>query len=341
MHIKVLGIDLAKNVFQLHGTDSKGRKVKIKRLKRAELPEYMAKLPPCLVGMEACTGAHYWARLFQSYGHTVRMMAPQFVKPYIGSNKSDANDARGIAEAVTRPEMKFVAIKTVDQQAILAVHRARELFVKQRTAQANQIRGSLQEFGVIIPKGISNIQKLPEILEENRDKLSVAVVALFSELYTHFKLLDKKVDGFDRQIEKQAKQDPMCSAVMELPGVGPLIASAAVATIGDAKLFKNGREVSAFLGLVPKQRSSGETTRLLGITKRGDRYLRKILIQGARNIVTKCETKTDGLSAWVADKKQRRGYNKAAVALANKNARIIWALMATGEAYRGPATLAA
>jgi transposase len=237
--------------------------------------------------------------------------------------------------------MKFVAIKTVDQQAILALHRARELFVKQRTAQANQIRGSLQEFGVVIPKGISNIQKLPEILEENQDKLSVAVVALFSDLYTHFKLLDKKVEGFDSQIEKQAKQDPVCSAVMELPGVGPLIASAAVATIGDAKLFKNGREVSAFLGLVPKQRSSGETTRLLGITKRGDRYLRKILIQGARNIVTRCDTKTDGLSVWVADKKQRRGYNKAAVALANKNARIIWALMATGEAYRGPVTLAA
>lgn len=333
-NIKVLGIDLAKNVFQLHGTDAKGKQILRKRFNRMQLIEFVSNLSPCIIGIEACTGAHYWGRLFERYGHTVKMMAPQFVKPYIKSNKSDRNDARGIAEAVTRPDMKFVPIKMVEQQETLLLHRARELVVKQRTAQANQIRGCLSEFGVVIPQGVTQIRKLPIILEDNADKLTAKAKEVFLELYEQFITYDLQEKKYQRQIERQANQDVMCQEIMKIEGVGPLIASATVATIGDAKLFKNGREVAAWLGLVPKQHSSGNKVRLLGISKRGDHYVRKLLIQGARSAVKNCERKTDMKNKWIADKKQRCGFNKAAVALANKNARIIWAVMVTGECYR-------
>lgn len=333
-NIKVLGIDLAKNVFQLHGTDAKGKQILRKRFNRMQLIEFVSNLSPCIIGIEACTGAHYWGRLFERYGHTVKMMAPQFVKPYIKSNKSDRNDARGIAEAVTRPDMKFVPIKMVEQQETLLLHRARELVVKQRTAQANQIRGCLSEFGVVIPQGVTQIRKLPIILEDNADKLTAKAKEVFLELYEQFITYDLQEKKYQRQIERQANQDILCQEIMKIEGVGPLIASATVATIGDAKLFKNGREVAAWLGLVPKQHSSGNKVRLLGISKRGDHYVRKLLIQGARSAVKNCERKTDMKSKWIADKKQRCGFNKAAVALANKNARIIWAVMVTGECYR-------
>jgi len=335
-NIKVLGIDLAKNVFQLHGTDAKGKRVLSKRLSREKLVEFMVNLQPCLVGIEACTGAHYWARLFESMGHTVKMMAPQFVKPYVRSSKNDRNDARGINEAVTRPDMKFVPIKKVEQQDILLSHRARELVIKQKTAQANQIRGLLAEYGVIIPKGISHIDSMMKILEGNQDKLTPKANQVFIRLYEQFKIYAAQVDLYDKEIEQSASQDMLCKELMKIEGVGPLTASAAVATIGDAKLFKNGREVSAWLGLVPKQHSSGNTIRLSGITKRGDRYVRKLLMNGGRTVVKNCENKTDGRSRWIADKKLRSGYNKAAVAVANKNARIIWAILATGECYRKP-----
>lgn len=333
-NIKTLGIDLAKNVFQLHGTDAKGKRILSKRLTREKLIEFMVNLPPCLVGIEACTGAHYWARLFESMGHTVKMMAPQFVKPYVRSNKNDRNDARGINEAVTRPDMKFVPIKKVEQQDILLSHRARELVIKQKTAQANQIRGLLSEYGVIIPKGISHIDNMMEILEENKNKLTIKSNQIFIRLYEQFKIYAAQVDTYDKEIEQMAAEDPMCKEIMKIEGVGPLTASAAVATIGDAKLFKNGREVSAWLGLVPKQHSSGNKIRLSGITKRGDRYVRKLLINGGRTVVKNCENKTDKRNLWIANKKLRAGYNKAAVAVANKNARIIWAILATGECYR-------
>lgn len=335
-NIKTLGIDLAKNVFQVHGADAKGKRVLSKRLSREKLIEFMANLSPCLVGIEACTGAHYWARLLGSMGHTVKMMAPQFVKPYVRSNKNDRNDARGIAEAVTRPDMKFVPIKKVEQQDVLLLHRARELVIKQKTAQANQIRGLLAEYGIIIPKGISHIKNMVRILEDNKDKLTMKSHQIFIRLYKQFKIYVKQVAAYDKEIEQMAAKDPMCREIMKIEGVGPLTASAAVATIGDAKLFKNGREVSAWLGLVPKQHSSGNTIRLSGITKRGDRYVRKLLINGGRTIVKNCENKKDERSIWVADKKHRSGYNKAAVAVANKNARIIWAILASGECYRKP-----
>lgn len=332
--IKVLGIDLAKDVFQLHGTDENGVGILRKRLSRNKLIEYMANLTPCLVGIEACGGSHYWARLFSAQGHTVKMMAPQFVKPYVKSNKNDARDAEAIAEAVTRPTMRFVPIKGIEQQDILLLHRVRELAIKQRTAQSNQIRGLLAEFGIVTARGLSHIAKLPEILDENISKLTDVTIEVFLQLHEQLKIYSAQVAEYDKKIKRHASTDPRCIAVQEIEGVGPITASAIVATISDPTVFKNGREVSAWLGLVPKQHSSGNKIILSGITKRGDRYIRKLLVHGARAVVKTCDNKTDKRSAWVADKKQRCGYNKASVAVANKNARIIWAVLATGECYR-------
>jgi transposase len=333
-NIKVLGIDLAKDVFQLHGTNEHGKKVLSKRLSRNKLIEYMAKLPKCLVGIEACGGAHYWARVFRGQGHTVKMMAPQFVKPYIKSNKNDAKDAEGINEAVTRPTMRFVPIKEIEQQDILLLHRVRDLAMKQRTALGNHIRGLLSEYGIVLPKGLTHLEKLPVILEAEQNKLSGASTEVFLQLHEQLKIYNKQVEHYDKKIKRNAASDPRCIAIQAIEGVGPITASAIVATITEPNLFKNGREVSAWLGLVPKQHSSGNKIKLGGITKRGDSYLRKLLVHGARSVVKTCEKKSDKRSLWVADKKIRCGYNKATVAVANKNARIIWAILATGECYR-------
>lgn len=333
-NINTLGIDLAKNVFQLHGIDKKGKCVLKRRLSRTKLIEFVSNLPSCTIAIEACTGSHYWARLFESAGHKVKMMAPQFVKPYVKSNKNDRNDAAAIAEASTRPDMKFVPVKNIDQQDVLLVHRARELLVKQRTAQANQIRGLLAEYGIILPKGICHLNDLFKILDDSTNKLTSYSMGVFIKLYEQFKSIKIEISKYDKQLEQMAKNNMLCKEVMKIPGIGPMTASAVVATIGDARTFKNGREVSAWLGLVPKQHSSREKIRLSGISKRGDSYVRKMLIHGARSVVKTCENKNDKRSLWVADKKTRCGYNKAAVALANKNARTIWAIMATGECYR-------
>ena len=230
--------------------------------------------------------------------------------------------------------MRFVAIKMIEQQDVLLSHRARELAIKQRTAQANQLRGLLAEYGVIIPKGIRYIKNMMQILDDNQDKLTSKSNEIFLRLYEQFKIYDAQVATYDKEIEHAAKQDVKCRELMKIEGIGPLTASAAVATIGDARLFKNGRELSAWLGLVPKQHSSGNTIRLSGVSKRGDRYVRTLFIHGARSVVKRCENKTDKRSLWIADKKRRSGYNKASVALANKNARIVWAILATGECYR-------
>jgi transposase len=333
-NVKVLGIDLAKNIFQIHGANAKGKGVLRKRLTRAKLIEFISNLSPCLIGIEACTGAHYWARTFKSMGHEVNMMSPQFVKPFVKSNKNDRNDAEAICEAVTRPNMRFVPIKNIEQQDTLLSHRAREFAIKQRTGLANQIRGLLSDYGVIIPKGISHMKELPDILDKNTEKLSLKSRKFFLGLYEQFKQIDAQVTIHENEIKAMVSEDAMCQEVMNVEGVGPITASAIVATIGDAKVFKNGREVAAWLGLVPKQHSSGNKIVLGGISKRGDRYIRKLLIHGARSVVNVCEKKTDPKNVWIADKKRRRGYNKASVALANKNARVIWAIMATGECYR-------
>ena len=340
-NIKVLGIDLAKDVFQLHGTDAKGNRILTKRLSRGKLIEYMANVTPCLVGIEACGGAHYWARVFEEHGHTVKIISPQFVKPYVKSTKNDARDAEAIAEAVTRPNMRFVPKKTMEQQDVLLLHRARELAIKQRTAHGNQLRGLLAEYGIVVAKGLSHLNKLPEILEMEEDKLSSVSKEVFFQLYEQLKTYAEQVVYYEKKIHSHAATDPRCVAVQAIEGVGPITASAIVATIGDAHAFKNGREVSAWLGLVPKQNSSGNKIVLGGISKRGDRYVRKLLVHGARTVVNTCDNKADRKNQWVTDKKQRCGYNKAAVALANKNARVIWALLATGECYRKAASIEA
>ena len=332
-NVSTLGIDLAKNVFQLHGTDNKGKAILKKRLSRNKLLEYVSNLKACVIGIEACAGAHDWARRFTAMGHTVKIMSPQFVKPYIKSNKNDANDAAGIAEAVTRPDMKFVPVKTQQQQDSLLIHRAREMVMKQRTAQANQIRGLLTEYGIVMKQGITVIKTLPTVLDEYKQELSEKAIAIFAQLHEQFKQLDTQVAYYDDQITQAVKSDPLCKQIMAIEGVGPMSATATIATIGDANTFKRGREVAAWLGLVPRQHSSGNKQRILGISKRGDGYLRKLLIHGARTVVRTCENKTDKRSQWVASLKKRCGANKAAVALANKNARIIWAILSTGECY--------
>jgi transposase len=332
-HIKTLGIDLAKNVFQIHGVDAKGKKVMAKRLSRKELLPFVAKLNPCTIGIEACGSAHYWAREFQSLGHEVKMMAPQFVKPYIQANKNDANDASGIAEAATRPKMKFVAVKTVEQQDILLIHRSRALAIKQHTALGNHIRGLLAEYGVVIPVGTAPLHKLTLILD-NETKLTPKAKQHLTKLYGRWHNLEKEVLEYDKEIAQSAKEEPRCQALMKIEGIGPLTATAMVASIGDANVFKNGRELAAWLGLVPRQHSSGNKIRLGGISKRGDRYLRTLLIHGARAVVQRCGKKADERSLWVAGIKAQKGHNVAAVALANKNARVIWAILTTGEEYR-------
>ena len=333
-NIKVLGIDLAKNIFQLHGVDHKGKCILRKRLSREKLIEFVSNLQPCIIAIEACGGAHYWARLFIEKGHEVRMMAPQFVKPYMKSNKNDKNDAGGITEASTRPEMKFVPIKRIDQQDTLLLHRARELAVKQRTAQANQIRGLLMEYGITLPKNIASLKQLPEILEKEANKLTPKSSEIFNQLYEQFKKYGLEVQRYDKEIEGEVKGSAMGKEIMKIEGIGPVTASALIATVGDPKVFKNGREVSAWLGLVPKQYSSGNKIRLSGISKRGDSYIRKLLIHGARSVVRTCEGKNSRRHIWLLEKKKQAGYNKAAVALANKNARIVWAMLSTGECYR-------
>lgn len=333
-NLSVLGIDLAKNVFQLHGTDNSGKRVLSKRLGRSQLVEFMSNLSPCLIGIEACGGAHYWARVFGAMGHTVKMMSPQFVKPYVKSNKNDFNDAEGIAEAVTRPTMRFVPIKNIEQQDVLLLHRAKELAMKQRIAQSNQIRGLLAEYGIVVPQGVSRLAELPSILDANEDKLSVKSKSVFLQLHEQLKLYNEQVKHYDKEIGEHAKSDPRCLAIQDIEGIGPISASALVASIGDPSNFNNGRELAAWFGLVPKQHSSGNKIVLGSITKRGDCYARKLLVHGARSVVKICGTKTDKKSMWVAEKKKRLGFNKTAVALANKNVRIIWAILSTGECYR-------
>ncbi|MCX7132344.1 IS110 family transposase [Aeromonas sp.] len=329
MKITTIGIDLAKNVIQVHGADEHGKVQLKKQLKRNQIMEFFTNLPPSLIGMEACGSAHFWASKLQSLGHTVKLMAPQFVKPYVKTNKNDAADAEAICEAVTRPTMRFVPIKSSEQLAVLALHRARQGFVKARTAQANQLRGLLAEQGIIIPKGISHInQRLPEILEESETTLPGTFCQLLARLGNHFKELHKQVKELEVQIQCWHQQNVASMKLARIPGIGALTASALLASIGDAKNFKSGRQLAAWLGLVPRQSSSGGKQNLLGISKRGDIYLRTLLIHGARAVLRVSEHRTDYADSWLAKLMVRRNYNIAVVALANKNARIVWALLA-------------
>lgn len=335
MNIKALGIDLAKSVFHLCGMDKQGKVVLRRRLSRGKLLEFLANVPPCLIGMEACGGTHYWAREIGKLGHEVRLMSPQFVKPYVKTNKNDSNDAEAVCEAVGRPTMRFVPVKTVEQQDIQAIHRIREQLIKSRTAQANQIRGLLGEYGIVIPKGLRQVRgRLPGILENAENGLSFRARRFLSDLVERVRELDERIRAYDKEIQELFKEDERSQRIEKVEGIGPVVATAIVAAVGNGTFFKDGRQLSAWLGLVPRQHSTGGRERLLGISKRGDRYIRTLLIHGARSVVRYAEKKTDPRSRWINGLKARRGTNAAAVALANKNARIIWALLSKGEAYR-------
>ncbi|TLS65715.1 IS110 family transposase [Mariprofundus erugo] len=333
--IKVVGIDLAKESFQLHGVNEQGHVIVRKKLSRRKLMLFMTHLPPCLVGMEACGGAHDWARKFRTMGHDVRLMSPQFVKPYVKSNKNDEVDAEAVCEAVQRPNMRFVPIKSIEQQDIQSLHRARSLAVSHRTAQLNQIRGFLMEYGLVAAKGVATLRKaLPGILEDADNALSPMFRELLSGLQDEFHRLDERIAAYDLQIKQLSAQSDACRRLMTIPGVGPMISTILVAAVADAKAFKNGREMSAWLGLVPRQHSTGGKPKLLGISKHGDAYLRTMLIHGARSDLLAAKKKQDRRSQWAVALEARRGQNIAAVALANKIVRTAWALLSRGGEYK-------
>jgi transposase len=339
--IATIGLDLAKNVFQVHGVDARGHVVLKKMLRRGQVASFFASLAPCLVGMEACCGAHFWARKLQGFGHTVRLMAPQFVRPYVKSQKNDAADAEAICEAVTRPSMRFVPVKSVDQQAILAVHRVRQGLVKLRTAQVNQARCLLAEYGLVLPRGIQHLRRLPALLDEAEDALPSTFCQLMLQQFESIRALDRRIAELESDIRRWHRAHASSVRLADIPGVGPLTASALVATIGDAGTFDNGRQLAAWIGLVPRQHSSGGKPRLLGIGKRGDVYLRGLLVHGARAVVAASQRRLGGPSRWLDRLLQRRHVNVAIVAQANKTARIVWALLKHGDTYHGTTACAA
>ena len=333
--VAVLGIDLAKQSFQLHGVGANGNTVLTKKLNRNKLSEFIAQLPPCLIGIEACGGSNYWARVFRRHGHSVRMIAPQFVKPFVKSNKNDAVDAEAICEAVQRPSMRFVPSKTVEQQDIQSLHRIRSQAVARRTAQSNQIRGLLMEYGVVIPQGISHVRKeIPCILEDATNELTFVFRELLNTLYDEMVHLDERIKLLENKLEIVCKENENCQRLLTIPGVGLLSATAMVAAIGDISVFKNGRELAAWLGLVPRQHSTGGKPTLLGISKRGDTYLRTLLIHGGRTVVRVAEKYQDKRNKWISQLDQRRGKNISAVAVANKNARIAWVLLTNKTTFQ-------
>jgi transposase len=332
--VSVLGIDLAKQVFHVVAMDDIGTIVWRKRVARSGLMPLIAQLPPVVIGMEACGGAHYWARRFREHGHVVKLMAPQFVKPYVKSNKHDMADAEAIAEAVTRPTMRFVPIKDLAQQDFQALHRVRERLMKARTALINEIRGLLSEYGIVLPQGVTKFrQGLLPVLEQEQGKLTALSRAIFEQLYAEWRALEERLAYYNEQLESICQAHPVCQRLLTIPGIGPLTATALVAAVNDATHFKNGRQLAAWLGLVPRQHSTGGKPHLLGISKRGDGYLRKLLVHGARATLRWTKLQHDRRSQWVHALMARRGTNRAVVALANKNARIAWVLLTTDQVY--------
>lgn len=335
MKITTIGLDIAKSIFHLYAVNKMGRYVKRKQLKRHQLLQYLARLEPCLIAMEACGGANYWARELKALGHKVKLIAPQYVKPFVKGNKNDYNDAEAIAEAAQRPTMRFVPIKSVEQQDIQNFHRQRERIKKARTALVNQIRGLLAEYGIVINKGISAVRKrLPDILENAENGLTMRSRALFSDLLEELYLLDTRLKQCEKQIAVSNAENEVCQRLDEILGIGPITASATYAAAGNGKNFVNGRHFSAWIGLVPGQHSTGGKPTLLGISKRGNAYLRTLFVHGARAVLRYCATKTDRFSLWAQALLERRGHNKACVAVANKMARMAWVIMARGETYR-------
>lgn len=340
MKIVRIGLDLAKYVFEVHGVDAEDKVVLRKTLRRDAVPLFFAEQPPCVVGMEACSGAHYWAKVLSDFGHEVRLISPQFVTPYVKSNKNDRNDAEAICEAVSRPSMRFVPPKSAEQLEIQAVHRIRQRLVANRTRLVNQIRGLLAEYGVAIPRDISNLRRaVGQIAEGVDDGLSSFFRGLVCDIRDELGEVDQRIAAYTQRIRELFRSNEMCQRIGKIEGIGPITATALVAAVGDRTCFKNGRQFAAWLGLVPKQRSSGGKTRLFGISKRGDRYLRTLMIHGARAVLGKANGKTDPRSQWIGQMRERRHPNVVAVAIANKNARIVWSLLSRQEDYR-PAQVA-
>lgn len=336
MEVVRIGLDLAKNVFQVHGVDSDDRVVLRKTLRREAVEPFFAELSPCLIGMEACSGCHYWARVLCELGHEVRLISPQFVTPYVKSNKNDRTDAEAICEAVGRPSMRFVSPKSPEQLEIQAVHRIRQRLVSDRTRLVNQVRGLLTEHGVVIARDISRLRcALGQVSDGCRrdDGVPDMIRELVAEIREELDGLDKRIASFDRRIRVLFRTNEACQRIGRIEGIGPVTATVLVAAAGDQGCFRNGREFAAWLGLVPRQRSSGGKARLFGISKRGDRYLRTLMIHGARAVLGKAHGKTDARSLWIGRLRERRHPNVVAVALANKNARIVWSVLARHEQY--------
>ncbi len=329
-----IGVDLAKNVFHLRIQDDKGHFIKQVKLGRSQFNKFLATTQVSRFVFESCATSHYWNRVATRHGHQVALIHPAYVKPYLKTNKNDFNDAEAICEADSRPTMRYVNAKTIEQQDIQLLHRIRQRLVQQRTALVNQIRGQLLEYGIAIPTGISQVRgRLAGILEDGENELTPQARSLFDELRGELYELDDRVKQADKKIKQLANEHSICQRLMKIPGIGPMIATALISAIGDANNFKNGRELSAWLGLVPKQHSTGGQQRLLGISKRGDGYVRSLLVQGAISAITRCKGRPDSQLLWARQLQEKKGLQKTAVALANKMARIAWSVMAKDHDY--------
>lgn len=335
MDITHLGIDLAKSVFSIHGVDEGGQVVLRRDLRRGQMLEFFAKLTPCTIGLESCGTAHHWARKLIGLGHQVRLIDPRLVAPYRKRDKNDRNDAEAICEALLRPNMCFVAVKSVEQQAVLVVHRARALLSAERVALMNHIRGLLSEFGLVVAQSPSALRRaLPDILEDTDNELPMLARETFAELHERWLDCERRLARYDQRLKGLAQQAEAAGRLMQLPGIGPITATALLATVGDVSHFDNGRQFAAWLGLVPRHRASGGKTRYGRITKRGDAYVRTLLVHGARAALRSAARRNDALSRWALQVKARRGFNKAVVALAARHARILWAMLAHGSDYQ-------
>lgn len=334
--VAVVGVDLAKSVFQVHGVDADGKVVLRRRLSRSKLLSFFATLPRCLIGMETCASANYWARELVALGHEVRLMPPQYVKPYVKRSKNDASDAEAICEAVTRPTMRFVGVKSSEQQSVLVLHRTRLTLTRQRTQIGNAIRAHLAEFGIVAPIGRLGLDRLFAVIADASDqRVPASARACLAMLVAQYRLVLEHLLETDRAIRTHSRASELGRRLQEIPGVGPLVASALVATVPDPRVFKNGRSLSAWLGLVPRQNSSGGKERLGGITKAGDTYLRRMLFVGAMAVIRHAQ-RFGTRKPWLLNLLSRRHPRIAAIALANRIGRIAWALMTSGERYREP-----